>query len=152
MTYNNFDSMDPQIKDKLEETESFLGEMENSFQDDKKFKYMYSAFLSSGQSTLYYLVSRYKDTPGFNDWYWGKKVAKGIKEGGRIDNPEIKHLMNARGNIIHVENMQQGATRELSIGCNCTIVDQRAPKEKVTIKPGTLERPVSLSSPKTVVR
>jgi hypothetical protein len=49
--------MDPQIKDKLKEAEFFRGEMENSFQDDKKFKFVYSAFLSAGQSTLDYLVN-----------------------------------------------------------------------------------------------
>jgi hypothetical protein len=31
--------MDPQIKDKLEEAEFFFGERENSFQDNKKFKF-----------------------------------------------------------------------------------------------------------------
>lgn len=71
--------------------------MENSFQDDKRFKFMYSAFLNAGQSTLYYLFNRYNDKPGFKDWYFGKKAGKGMKVGGRIERPEIKHLTNARG-------------------------------------------------------
>jgi hypothetical protein len=113
--------MDPQIQDKLEETEFFLGEMEKSFQDDNRFKFMYSAFLSAGQSTLYYLISRYKNKAGFNDWYWGQKNSSGAKFGGRIESAEIKHLMNARGCIIHVEGIPLGATRAMSLGASMEI-------------------------------
>jgi hypothetical protein len=143
--------MDSQIKYKLEEMAFFLDEMAKSFQDDDRFKFMYSAFLSAGQSTLYYLVTRYENNPGFKDWYFGKKPSKGkMGAGGRIDKPEIKHLMNARGHIIHIESIKQGATREISYGMNSGCDGSNASKEQVdAISPAECK---NASGPITVCR
>lgn len=125
--------------------------MEKSFQDDRVFKFMYSAFLSASQSTLYYLVNRYKNKPGFNNWFWGIKNSKGEKVGGQIDKPEIKHLMNARGSIIHVESIPQGATRELPYAVDCIIVNPRAPKESIPAESVGASNSTA-TAPTTIVR
>ena len=143
--------MDSQIKYKKEEMAFFLDEMGKSFQEDQRFRYMYSAFLSAGQSTLYYLITRYEGKDGFKDWYYGKKTGSSkMRTGGRIDKPEIKHLMNARGHAIHIESIGQGATNEMPHRIKAFVADPKASKEQVDkIVPVEC---MKASGPKTVAR
>jgi hypothetical protein len=143
--------MDSQIKYKKEEMAFFLDEMEKSFQEDQRFRYMYSAFLSAGQSALYYLITRYEGKDGFKDWYYGKKTGSSkMRTGGRIDKPEIKHLMNARGHAIHIGRIGQGATNEMICGIKAFVADPKVLKEQVD-KIVPIEC-MKASGPKTVAR
>lgn len=129
----------------------FFDEMEKSFQEDQRFRYMYSAFLCAGQSTLYYLIARYESKDGFKDWYFGKKTGSSkMRIGGRIDKPEIKHLMNARGHTIHIGIIGQGATNEICSGIKAFVAYPQISKEQVDkIVP---EECMNASGPKTVAR
>jgi hypothetical protein len=145
--------MDKEIADKFKEAEFFLSEMENSLQDDDRFKYMYSAFLSAGQSTLYYLLTRYKDIPDFYEWYYGKKADQ-HKVGGRIERAEIKHLMNARGSLVHSEPLPQGATRGRELSASIILASPDEQKGHVDKHEGCSTFPVTKEpkKPRTIVR
>lgn len=69
------------------------------------------------QAKAFYIIGQYEKKLGFKDWFWGKKpMGGGLRVGGIIDKPEIKHLMNARGCNVHKESVPKGATREISLG------------------------------------
>jgi len=137
--------MENPTRHKIQEAEYFLFMMNqvHVFEDDNTFSYNLSAFLSAARSTTEYIEEQYKDQDGFAEWYCPHKIKM------RAD-PELKYLKKVRNEDVHTEYVQTGATREVSVSMDVSLVTEGT---SVAERAKEAEpKPPTQSRPKTVRR
>jgi len=83
-----------QTQEKIEESKFFLDRMKEHYNDNRKFRYYFSAFLSSSRSILWFLQYEYSDHPAFKKWYEAKKPSPEMES-------IFKDINNMRVETIH---------------------------------------------------
>ncbi len=127
---------------KIREAEYFLTMMKQVFEDDDVFSFNLSAFLSAARSITFYMKKQYKRRKGFAEWYSRHQIKMSA-------DPELKYLNDARVEAVKKEPVQTGATRQITLPSDATIIKGDTPKVE-QIK-GAEPKPTQ-SSPKTVRR
>lgn len=134
-------SVENPTKHKIREAEHFLCMMKQSFEDDDKFTFNFSAFVSAARSITFYLKKQYTRRKGFSEWY--SPIVKKMRE-----DPELTYLKKVRNEDIHKETVQTGATRTVSIGIS-VVFGEPSPKSEQAKE---TEKPPKQISPKTIRR
>lgn len=115
--------------------------MKQAFEDDDKFAFNLSAFLSAARSITWYMQKQYVCRKGFSEWY--SPIVKKMS-----GDPELTYLNEARAEDIHKETVQTGATRAITFGVD--VVFGKAPPKSEQTKES--EKPPTQSSTKTIRR
>lgn len=85
------------------------------YQDDEKFSYFLSAFLSAVRSITFHMQKQFGKTPGFAEWYCIEQVKM------RGDN-ELDYINEARVEEVHKNPVKTGARRSASTSCDAILV------------------------------
>ena len=131
-------------KHKVEEAEYFLSALKQLFEDDDKFAYNLSAFLSAARSTTLYMQKQYKHKAGFAEWYSRKQIEMSADE-------ELNYLKDARVEDIHREPVHTGATRKVTCSADIILVPEDEQANETELEPHT-QSSSKTSGPKTVRR
>lgn len=86
-------------KRKLEEAQFFLEQLHKNYGKLKKFDYYLSAFISSGRSVTWVMVSEHEKTPGWQAWY-------DAREPDQEQQALLRGFTIARNRTVKVEPLQ----------------------------------------------
>ena len=125
---------------KLREAEYFLSMMRQSFEDDNKFIFNLSAFLSASRSITWHMQKQYRHVNGFNEWY-------GKQETRMSQDMELKYLNDARVEDVHKKPVRVGASREAAVSLDVILGSPLAEQAK-----GAKPEPQAQINVKTVRR
>jgi len=115
--------------------------IKQSFEDEDKFAFNLSAFLSAARSITWYLQKQYARRDGFAEWYCQKRIMMSA-------DPELKYLNEARVEDVKREPVKTGVTHELSRGFD--VIFGEAPPRSEQVKEA--EGPPIQSSTKIIRR
>lgn len=133
---------------KVQEAEYFLSKMKQTLEDDNVFYYNLSAFLAAARTITLYMQKQYKtgkskkDRKDFDEWYSQKQLKM-------IADPELKYLIKARDEAIHIETIETGVTRTKTSSIGLTV--EKGTPETEQVKEAE-SKPSAQSSPRTVRR
>ena len=125
--------MNNSTRHKLNEANYFLDNMRKTYDDDAFFSFNLSAFLSAARSITLHMQKQYKSKENFNDWY--EKQREKMQE-----DSELKHLISARNEDVHVEKMEIKECGEVteSFDGKLTIINSR---DSIPLKNNQVEIP-----------
>jgi len=128
-------------RQKLGEAEHFLELMKEHLDDDIRFSYYFSAFLSAARSITFHLQKQYSSYANFSDWYY--PYQEEMK-----DDKELKYLHELRVEEVHREPVVTGTTRTRSFTIDVIIGEPSA----VTTETKKNTKPASAKIPPKVVK
>jgi len=102
-------SFENPTRHKSREAEHFLSMIKQSFEDDEKFSFNLSAFLSAARSITWYLQKQYAHSNGFTEWYLQNKIKMSA-------DPELKYLNEIRVEDVKREPVKTGTTHAITFG------------------------------------
>jgi hypothetical protein len=88
---------------KAKEAEFHLQQAKECYQEDDKFSYFLSAFLSAARSITFYMQEQYRKHSGFPKWYCIEQTKMKADE-------NLSYLNKARVEDVHQKSVHTGAT------------------------------------------